>query len=181
MVGTTSKQFDQPMKYKTPQGGEEEDGLVHSTEWGDIDGLSTDGTGTADTGGVFSWARDEDLHWVFAGEEVDDLERVLHDSERHQLLTVVSAVHHKGVDHTFNDWAVGLSEPLLGVSACSVWDNNRGTFLDCDVVNEGDVVDLDVFQRPLVEKLELWLVHLGSNLDFWLGGAIINPFFCSCV
>ena len=86
--------------------GEQEDGLVHSTEWGDIDSLSSDGTGTADTRGVFSWTRvdhgrDEDLDWVFAGQEVDDLKGVFDDSKRQELLTVVSAVHHHGVDHTY--------------------------------------------------------------------------------
>jgi len=162
--------------------GEQEDGLVHSTEWGDIDSLSSDGTGTADTRGVFSWTRvdhgrDEDLDWVFAGQEVDDLKGVFDDSKRQELLTVVSAVHHHGVDHTFNDWARGLSESLLGVSTSSVWDDDGGAFIDCDVVDEGDVINLDVLQVPLVEELECWLVHLGSNLDFWCFGTIINPFF----
>ena len=68
---------------------------------------------------------------------------------------------------TFNNWARGLSESLLGISACSVWDNNRGTFLHCDVVNERDVVNLDVFQRPLVEELKFWLVHLGGDLRIY--------------
>jgi hypothetical protein len=39
----------------------------------------------------------EDLDGVLVGEEVDDLEGVLDDAHRHQLLAVVAAVHHERV------------------------------------------------------------------------------------
>ena len=42
------------MREKTHANGEEGDGLVHAAERGNIDGLATDGTLRADTGGVFT-------------------------------------------------------------------------------------------------------------------------------
>lgn len=58
-------------------------------------------TGGADAGGVLTGPRvddgvDEDLDRVAVGGEVDDVEGVLHDAGRHQLLAVVAAVHHEG-------------------------------------------------------------------------------------
>jgi hypothetical protein len=41
-----------------------------------------------------------------ASEEVDDLERVLDDADSQELLAVVAAVHHHGVDETLNDGAL---------------------------------------------------------------------------
>lgn len=43
--------------------------LVDSSEWGDVDSLSADSSGTTDTGRVFTWSRvdngvDQNLHWV---------------------------------------------------------------------------------------------------------------------
>jgi hypothetical protein len=37
------------------------------------------------------------------GQEVDDLEGVLDDADSHELLAVVSAVHHERVGQTLND------------------------------------------------------------------------------
>lgn len=39
----------------------------------------------------------EDLDGVLFGNEVDDLESVLNNSDSHDLFTVVSAVHHEAV------------------------------------------------------------------------------------
>ena len=39
----------------------------------------------------------KDLYGVLLGNEVDDLESVLNNSDGHDLLTVVSAVHHEAV------------------------------------------------------------------------------------
>ncbi len=43
--------------------------MVDATEWGDVDGLTTDGTTGTDAGRVLTWASvddgvDEDLDWV---------------------------------------------------------------------------------------------------------------------
>ena len=82
--------------------GEERDGLVDSSERRDVDGLSSDGTLRTDSGRVLSGSGvddgvDEDLDGVLLSDEVDDLESVLHDSDGHELLAVVSAVHHEPV------------------------------------------------------------------------------------
>jgi len=141
--------------------GEEGDGLVDTSEWGDIDGLSSDGTLGSDSGGVFSWASvdngvDEDLDWVLLGDEVDDLESVLDDSDGHDLFTVVSSVHHEGVDQSLNDGHSSLGELLLGVSASSV--GNVDGMVDVDVVGQGDVLDLDLLRVPFAEELNGSLV-----------------------
>jgi hypothetical protein len=52
---------------------------------------------------------------------MNDFESVFDDSNGHELFTVVTAVHHEGVDQTFNDWALGLSEPFDLISTRSVW------------------------------------------------------------
>lgn len=80
--------------------GQQGDGLVDSSQGGNIDGLSSDGTLGADSGRVFSRAGVDDgvnqnLDRVLVGQEVDDLECVGDDSDGHQLFTVVSAVHHQ--------------------------------------------------------------------------------------
>lgn len=46
-----------------------------------------------------------------------DLEGVGNDADGHQLLAVVAAVSHQGVGQTLDDGAVGLAEPLDGISA----------------------------------------------------------------
>mmetsp|Transcript_1757 Transcript_1757/g.6322 ORF Transcript_1757/g.6322 Transcript_1757/m.6322 type:complete len:219 (-) Transcript_1757:398-1054(-) len=83
-------------------GGDQVDGLVHAAERRDIHSLATDHTGGANTGGILAGAGvddgiNADLDGVLVGEEVDDLERVLDDAHRHDLLAVVAAVLHHGV------------------------------------------------------------------------------------
>lgn len=82
--------------------GDEGDGLVDSSERGHIDSLSSDGTLGTNSGRVLSGTGvddsvDKNLDGVLVGEEVDDLEGVGNDSDSHELLTVVSAVHHQAV------------------------------------------------------------------------------------
>jgi hypothetical protein len=57
------------------------------------------------------------------------------DADGHQLLSVVAAVHHQGVGETLDDGALGLPEPLLGISAGGVRDVDGGA--DLDVVAGG--------------------------------------------
>ena len=113
--------------------------LVHSSKRGHIDGLSTDGTGTTDTGRVFTWTRvddgiDQNLKRILGSQQVNDLEGVLHNANSHQLLAVVSAVHHHRVGETFHDWALSLAETLLGISACGVRQIAGKLLLDGDVI-----------------------------------------------
>ena len=142
--------------------GEERDGLVDSSERRDVDGLSSDGTLRTDSGRVLSGSGvddgvDEDLDGVLLSDEVDDLESVLHDSDGHELLAVVSAVHHEPVrelvardgeelfdarvDQSLDDRHSSLGELLLGISASGVGDVDG--VVDVDVVGERDVLDLD--------------------------------------
>lgn len=88
---------------------------------------------------------------------MDDLKSVGDDSDGHELLSVVSAVHHERVDESLDDWHLGLAELLVGVSASSV----RGVdgVAEGDVVLEGDVLDFDLVGIPLSEELDranLW-------------------------
>jgi len=102
--------------------GEEGDTLVDTAEGRNIDGLATDGTGGTDTGGVFTGTAvddgiDGDLDGVLVGHDVDDLESVSNDTDSHELLSVVAAVHHERVGEALNDGALGLPESLDGISA----------------------------------------------------------------
>jgi hypothetical protein len=140
--------------------GEERDGLVDAAQGRNVDGLTADGTGAADAGGVFAGAAvddgvDGDLDRVLVGHDVDlhpsvglplgspelgsggthDLEGVGDDADGHELLSVVTAVHHEGVGETLDDRALCLSESLLGVSAGGVGDVDGGS--DLDVVAAG--------------------------------------------
>merc|ERR1719188_1617832 len=97
-------------------GTDEPDGLVDPPERSDVTSLPSDGTGSADPGGVFPGAAvhdggDQDLDGVLAGEQVDDLEVVFDDPHGQHLLTVVTAVHHEGVDQPLDDRALSLPEP----------------------------------------------------------------------
>jgi len=65
----------------TSTDGKESDGLVDTAEWGDIDGLATDGTSRSDTGRVLTWTTVDDgingdLDWVLVGHDVDLLKLV---------------------------------------------------------------------------------------------------------
>merc|ERR1712126_269863 len=70
------------------------DRLVDASKGRNGDGLTTDSSGTTDSGRVFTRARVDDrleqnLDRVLAAGEVDDLERVFDDANGHQLLAVV--------------------------------------------------------------------------------------------
>ena len=74
---------------------------------------------------------------------MDDFHSVLDDSDRHQLLSVVSSVHHERVSEPLNDGALSLPESLHRVSSGGV-GNKGGVFscLNSNVVNKTDVCDL---------------------------------------
>jgi hypothetical protein len=65
-----------------------------------------------------------------------DLESVSNDTDSHELLSVVATVHHQRVGKTLDDWAVSLSESLLGISASRVRDVDWGADLDIIAVKE---------------------------------------------
>ena len=95
--------------------------LVNSPQGRHIHGLPPHSSGAADTGGILAWAGvddgvDHDLERILAGQQVDDLEAVLHNPHGHQLLAIVPPVHHQRVDQALNDRALGFAEPLGSVS-----------------------------------------------------------------
>ena len=51
-----------------------------------------------------------------------DFEGMSHYSDCHQLLAVVSAIHHERVGQSLDDWTLCLSESFCSISACGVGD-----------------------------------------------------------
>lgn len=138
----------------------EVDGLVDSSEWRDINGLSLDGTSRSNSGGVLSGSSLDDgieknLEWVVPGEKVNKLKSLSEDSHSHLLLTVLSMIsNHEHVDESLGDWAVDLLETLFLIFTSSVWDVHLSLSLfDSKVGNEGTLRALDSLIRPLAEKL----------------------------
>lgn len=98
---------------------------------------------------------------------MDDLKGVLDDSDGHDLLAVVSAVHHEGVDESLDDRALGLSESFNLVSATSMWKILGVSVSAGQVILEGDVVDRDVVGGPSSEELD--------RCDFWVVDVFLSP------
>ncbi len=65
---------------------------------------------------------------------MNDLESLLDDSDRELLLTVVSTLHHHGVNKSLDDGAGGLSEALLLITTGSVGEVHSGGVLEGDVI-----------------------------------------------
>jgi hypothetical protein len=59
-----------------------------------------------------------------------DLEGVGNDADSHELLSVVTTVHHQGVGKTLDDGALCLAESLLCISAGGVGDVDGCADLD---------------------------------------------------
>ena len=108
------------------------DGLVDSSEGRDINGLSSDGTAGANSGGVFtstafSNSVDEDLDWVLAGNDVYDLENLFNNQDSLLFLTVgLSRVtlrpvaEHERVYESLDNGASHFLESFLLVSSGGV-------------------------------------------------------------
>ena len=74
---------------------------------------------------------------------MDDLHCVPNNPNGHELLAIVSAVHHERVGEPLDDGALSLPEPLHGVPPGGV--GHVGGVLglsDADVILQGDVADL---------------------------------------
>lgn len=52
------------------------------------------------------------------------------NANSHELLSVVTAVHHQGVGETLDDWALCLTESLLCVTTGGMGDVDGGADLD---------------------------------------------------
>lgn len=64
-----------------------------------------------------------------------DLEGVGDNADSHNLLTAVTAVHHKRVGETLNDGALSLAETLGGIATGSVGGVDRSADLDVVAVD----------------------------------------------
>merc|ERR1711967_83693 len=134
--------------------------IIDAAERRDIDGLAADHTSGPDAARILTGTGVDDgvghdLDGVLAGDEVDDLQGVLHDAAREHLLTVVAAVHHEGVGEALHDRALGLLEALLLPAAGRVGQEAGILRVGGDVVREGDLADTDVIESPYVEQLDL--------------------------
>jgi len=107
---------------------DEVDSLVDSSEWGDINSLSSDGTTGTNSSGVLSGTTlndglEKDLEWVKSGEEVDDLKSLSEDSHGHLFLTVLSVLtNHDLIDESLGNWAGDLLETFFLIFTSSVWN-----------------------------------------------------------
>lgn len=104
------------------------DSLVDSSQWGHIDGLSSDGTSGTDSGGIFSGSSlddsfKENLEWVLSGKEVNDFKGLSEDSDCHLLFTILSVVtNHDLIGESLSNWTLDLLETFFLIFTSSVWD-----------------------------------------------------------
>ena len=149
-------------KKNTNPSGQKVDGLVDTTERGDINSLTTDSSSSTNTGGILTRSSvddsvNKDLERVLVSEEVDDLEGVLDDTDGHDLLSVVPPVHHEGVGQTLDDGALSLTETLDVVPTGSMGKvvGEFGVLFHSKVILEGNVLDLDIPEGPFTEELDV--------------------------
>ena len=140
--------------------GDQVDGLVDAANRRHIARLPPHCTAAANTCGVLTWTAvddslDVDLDWVLLCQQVDNLESVLHNAQRHDLLAVVAAVAHHGADHALHNRALCLAETLLLPAALRVRQKLRILWPARDVVLERHVLDLHILKRPPAEELDL--------------------------
>lgn len=107
----------------------EVNGLVDSSEWRNVDSLSSDDTTRTDSCWVFSGTTvsnsiNENLEWVFSSSKGNNIECLFHDSDSLLLFTTVSSFHHEAIQKALNNWAVYLLETSLLVSASCEWQEN---------------------------------------------------------
>lgn len=82
------------------------------------------------------------LQWILASQQVNDLESVFHNANRHQLLTVVATSHHERVGQTFNDWALSLTETLDGETSSRVRQITSVFLFHGNVILESNELEL---------------------------------------
>jgi hypothetical protein len=84
--------------------------------------------------------------------QVDDLKAVLDDAHSHKLLTGVAAVEHKGGHEALNDGASCLAESLGLVATSGVRQVHSVVLLHCNVVQQGDIIDFDLLEGPVISN-----------------------------
>jgi len=86
---------------------------------------------------------------------VDELQSLLDDSDSELLLTVVSALHHEGVEETLDNGAVHLVEGAALVSAGGEGVENLSlNGLHVQVSHQRDVLRLDALVGPSSKELD---------------------------
>jgi hypothetical protein len=88
--------------------------------------------------------------------EAYDFECVLHDTNSHQLLSVISAIHHQRVCQAFDDGALGFSEAFDGIATGGVGDVDRSADLDVVTTRKQGVskfLDLSMGSSSLRHRL----------------------------
>ena len=87
------------------------DGLVDSSQWGDINSLSSNSTSGTNSSRVLSGTTlddslEQDFQWVDTGEKVNNLKNLSEDSDSLLLLTILSMVTaHELIDESLDNWA----------------------------------------------------------------------------
>ena len=99
--------------------GQESESETDTAERRHIHSLTTDNTGSTDTGGVFTRTRvgnsvRKHLDGVLVGHEVDDVEGLFNDLHGVHLLTRVAAVEHQTVGETLNESALHMKQNTNG-------------------------------------------------------------------
>ena len=106
-----SRAYKSHTRTQTYTSGQKSQGEAHTTEGRHIHSLTTDNTGSTNTGGVFTRTRvgngiSKNLDGVLIGHEVDDIESLLDDLHGVHLLTSVAAMEHQAVGETLNKRAL---------------------------------------------------------------------------
>merc|ERR1719228_3044016 len=158
---TLSDRLDIPEGSLTSSSAKKPDGLVDPPQRRNIHSLTTDSSSTTDSSGIFPWARIDDgihndLEGILSSEQVDYFEAVLHNPDRHQLLSVVSSVHHQRVDKALHNGALRFAEPFGCISSGRVRKILGIFLLDGDIILERHVRNLDFLAGPFPEQFDLW-------------------------
>lgn len=124
------------------------DGLVDSSQRGNVDSLLSDHTACSDTGGVFTGSSLENsvnkhFQWVSACQQVNNFKSMSHNPDGLHFFTSISAVELHWTHKSFNDRAEGFSEFFGLISASCVGNEHlRLGGFDCNIVDEAWVFNL---------------------------------------
>ena len=96
------------------------------------------------------------MNWVLTSEKVNDVKGLLDVSHGHLLFTIVSSLHHDGVDESLNDWAINFLKTSFLVLSSGVWEEYLTLLrLHIQVGVEGNIGALNSFVGVLSEKFGL--------------------------
>lgn len=104
---------------------QEPDGLVDTSERRNVDGLTSHSTGATDSRRIFSWAAvldrvDQDFQRILSSKQMNNFESVFNNTNSHELLAVVSTVHHERAGQTLDNGAESLVKSFDLITASCV-------------------------------------------------------------